>query len=78
MIEFKFGLFDSMPDSARYCKYCYGDHDMGIGDDGSLLVCSNCNAGLAPLDEVLLAGYDAFVQKITAQFVAEHRGSLDD
>lgn len=55
-----------------YCKYCYDEHPVEIGEDGSLLVCTNCGSGLAPLDDVINAGgYSAFVEKITEQFVRE-------
>lgn len=39
-----------------YCKYCYRNTRPIIGADGSLVVCSRCNAGLAPLDQVMKFG----------------------
>lgn len=61
------------PDGPRYCKYCYGNHEFEIGDDGSLLVCTNCGAGIAQLGEVEDAGsYDAYVERITEEFEARH------
>lgn len=60
-----------LPDGPRYCKYCYGDHELDYGPDGSILVCTNCGSGLAPVDEANEAGgYDAFTEKIAEQFDA--------
>jgi len=52
----------------RYCGYCYGTHPLGINDDGSLIICTNCGAGLAPLDRA----YDAFVEMINEKFMEAH------
>lgn len=58
-----------LPDGPRYCKYCYEEHELDMGDDGSLIVCSGCGAGLAPWDEAVEAGgYDEFVEKIEREF----------
>jgi len=62
-----------IPDEPRYCKYCYGYHKLECGIDGSLIVCSRCNAGLAPMDRAIEAGgYDAFIEKITREFEERH------
>lgn len=59
----------ALPDGPRYCKYCYGEHEFAIGDDGSLIVCGSCGAGVAPLDEAIAhGGYDAFKAYITREF----------
>lgn len=68
-----------MPDGPRYCKYCYGEHELRIGDDGSLIVCTNCGAGLAPVEYVREAGgYDAWVKQITDRFVEAQRAPWRD
>jgi hypothetical protein len=53
-----------------YCKYCYRNARPEIGPDGSLVVCSKCGAGLAPLDRVQEAGsLTAWYEQITLEFV---------
>ncbi|MGT2533131.1 hypothetical protein ACU4GG_43255 [Streptomyces nojiriensis] len=39
-----------------YCKYCYQQQPIDIGPDGSLIICTVCGYGLAPLEEVFAAG----------------------
>lgn len=59
-----------LPDGPRYCMYCYGEHNLAIGPDDSLIVCGSCGAGVAPLDEAIEAGgYDEFVERITEDFI---------
>lgn len=61
-----------LPDGPRHCKYCYEKRDLEIGEDGSLIVCSGCGAGLAPWDQAVAAGgYDAFIDEITERFAKE-------
>lgn len=67
-----------LPDGPRYCKYCYGEHEFAIGDDGSLIVCGSCGAGVAPLDEAIAhGGYDAFKAYITREFERAAAGTPD-
>jgi hypothetical protein len=67
--------FSPLPDGPRYCKYCYKDRDLKIGSDGSLIVCSYCNYGLAPWDQAVEAGgYDAFIDEITEKFAVAVAG----
>ncbi|GAA2650816.1 hypothetical protein GCM10010425_74480 [Streptomyces spororaveus] len=56
-----------------YCKYCYHRRRIDIGPDGSLIVCTVCGYGLAPLEDVIAAGSvrtwyegicDAFYRKL--------------
>jgi hypothetical protein len=35
-----------------YCKYCYQNVQPLVGPDGSIVVCSRCFYGLAPMDRV--------------------------
>lgn len=39
-----------------YCKYCYRRQRIDIGPDGSLIICTVCGYGLAPLEAVFAAG----------------------
>jgi hypothetical protein len=32
-----------------YCDYCYEDQPVELGPDGSVVVCSVCQHGLAPV-----------------------------
>lgn len=61
-----------LPAGPRYCKYCYSQHELTIGDDGSLIVCAGCGAGLARVDNATDAGgYDLWVESIAEEFHAE-------
>lgn len=69
-----------MTSDKRYCEYCYGTHLLVIGDDGSLIVCGNCDAGLVPLsligplnDKLTLGDiYDMHMTCIEARFHVAH------
>ena len=57
-----------------YCKYCYKSIRPQIGD--GVVVCPNCDAGLAPLNDVLEAGslsawYDGIVRRFNEECAAE-------
>lgn len=58
-----------------YCKYCYQRQPIDIGPDGSLIICTVCEYGLAPLEDVVAAGSmrtwhegicDAFYRRLEA------------
>jgi hypothetical protein len=67
-----------LPDGPRYCKYCYGEHELAYGPDCSIIVCTNCGSGLAPVDRAREAGgFDAFIEQITEQFHAYNRAVAD-
>ncbi|WP_411144903.1 hypothetical protein [Streptomyces sp. x-80] len=60
-----------------YCKYCYRRRRIGVGPDGSLIVCTVCGYGLAPLEDVIAAGSmrtwyegicDAFYSKLESDY----------
>ncbi|MER6781172.1 MULTISPECIES: DUF6192 family protein [unclassified Streptomyces] len=64
-----------------YCKYCYQRQPIDIGPDGSLIVCTVCGYGLAPLDKVFAAGSmrtwwegvcDTFYARVAAYQVKAH------
>jgi len=55
--------------SKWYCKYCYGTHPIDWGPDGSIVICLNCGAGLAPTEDVIEAGsLRSFYERIEADF----------
>ncbi|MEU9397736.1 DUF6192 family protein [Streptomyces sp. NPDC048324] len=65
-----------------YCKYCYQRQPIDIGPDGSLIICTVCGYGLAPLEEVFAAGSmrtwwegicDEFYAEAAAYRVKAHR-----
>ncbi|MFJ8795845.1 hypothetical protein [Streptomyces sp. NPDC102462] len=65
-----------------YCKYCYQRQPIDIGPDGSLIICTVCGYGLAPLEEVFAAGSmrtwwegicDEFYADVAAYRVNAHR-----
>ncbi|WP_159058812.1 DUF6192 family protein [Streptomyces caeruleatus] len=69
--------------SVWYCKYCYQRQPIDIGPDGSLIICTVCGYGLAPLDEVFAAGSmltwyegicDKFYAEAAAYQVKTHKG----
>ncbi len=57
-----------------YCKYCYKNVIPQINYFEDLIQCSECNYGLAPLDEVIKAGsYKKWYEKIELDFVRSNR-----
>ena len=52
-----------------YCKYCDKHTRPEVGPDYSLVICSVCNYGLAPMDMVCEAGsYRAYHDNLVAEF----------
>ncbi len=52
-----------------YCKYCYRNVRPGIHPDGSIVVCTECYHGLAPVDEVISAGsYQRWKEELDRKF----------
>jgi len=57
-----------------YCKYCYKNVCPEVDYLENLVRCSECGAGLAPLDGVIKAGsYEKWYDKITLTFYRRNR-----
>jgi len=53
----------------HYCKYCYQDVTLEVGPDFSIVICSKCGYGLAPMDELCEHGsYLAWRRHIEEEF----------
>jgi hypothetical protein len=51
------------------CKYCHQKTLLSIHPDGSIVICSRCGAGLAPMDDVLEFGsYRAWLEHLHQWF----------
>ena len=67
MVLYPFDVKDipPMPETV-YCKYCHEDVVVEVNVAENLVECSDCHAGLAPLDRVVKAGsYEAFLEQRT-------------
>lgn len=57
-----------------YCKYCHKRRQIDIGPDGSIVVCTACRYGLAPMPDVIAAGtMQAWYDGICERFEEENR-----